>query len=130
LADQQYPDRTSGAVQGAGGRINVINQGFEQYATLIGSSGGGAAAVAQVCPILELDIGPIFLNLHGLPSPMHYLDDASALVDVVVILSLFWSAFIGNLAFLRVLRTVRLLRSYNVLGRLKQLLPAVRRHEG
>jgi voltage-gated potassium channel len=61
--------------------------------------------------------------------PMHYLDNAAALVDVVVILSLFWSAWGGNLPFLRVLRTVRLLRSYNVLGRLKQLSPAVRRHE-
>ena len=61
--------------------------------------------------------------------PMHYLDNAAALIDIVVILSLFWSALIGNLAFLRVLRTARLLRSYNVLGRLKQLFPAVRRHE-
>jgi voltage-gated potassium channel len=62
--------------------------------------------------------------------PMHHLDNAAALVDVVVILSLFWSALAGgNLAFLRVLRTVRLLRSYNVLGRLKQLSPAMRRHE-
>jgi voltage-gated potassium channel len=61
--------------------------------------------------------------------PMDYLDNAAALIDVIVILSLFLSAIVGNLAFLRILRTVRLLRSYNVLGRLKQLSPAVRRHE-
>jgi voltage-gated potassium channel len=61
--------------------------------------------------------------------PMHYLDNAAALIDVVVILSLFWSALFSNLAFLRVARTARLLRSYNVLGRLKQLSPAIRRHE-
>ena len=61
--------------------------------------------------------------------PMHYLDNAAALVDIGVILSLFLSALVGNLAFLRVLRTVRLLRSYNVLGRLKRLVPAVRRNE-
>ena len=48
---------------------------------------------------------------------------------MVVILSLFLSASGGNLAFLRVLRTVRLLRSYIVLGRLKKLFPAVRRHQ-
>jgi voltage-gated potassium channel len=60
--------------------------------------------------------------------PMHYLDNAAALIDIMVILSLFLSAFVGNLAFLRVLRTVRLLRSYNVLGRLKKLFPAVRRN--
>ena len=61
--------------------------------------------------------------------PMHYLDNAAALVDLVVILSLFLSALVGNLAFLRILRTVRLLRSYNVLGQLKKLSPAVRRNE-
>jgi voltage-gated potassium channel len=61
--------------------------------------------------------------------PMHYLDNGAAMVDLAVIASLFFSAFAGNLAFLRVLRTVRLLRSYNVLGRLKKLSPAVRRNE-
>ena len=39
------------------------------------------------------------------------------------------SALAVNLAFLRVLRTVRLLRSYNVLGQLGRLFPAVRRNE-
>jgi voltage-gated potassium channel len=73
---------------------------------------------------LEL-LGRMLAHRH----PMHYLDNAAALVDVVVVASLFLSALVGNLAFLRVLRTVRLLRSYNVLGRLKKRLPAVRRNE-
>jgi voltage-gated potassium channel len=59
--------------------------------------------------------------------PMRYLDNAAALADALVVLSLVWSAFGANLAFLRVLRTARLLRSYNMLGRLKRLSPAVRR---
>ncbi len=61
--------------------------------------------------------------------PMHYLDNGAALLDLVVIASLLLSALLGNLAFLRVLRTLRLLRSYNVLGQLKRLSPAVRRNE-
>ncbi len=61
--------------------------------------------------------------------PMHYLDNGAAVVDLTVIVSLFVSALGANLGFLRVLRTVRLLRSYNVLGRLKKLSPAVRRNE-
>jgi voltage-gated potassium channel len=61
--------------------------------------------------------------------PMRYLDNASAMVDLVVVLSLLASPLIGNLAFLRVLRTLRLLRSYSVLGRLKKWSPTVRRHE-
>ena len=61
--------------------------------------------------------------------PMHYLDNTAALVDLAVIGSLFASALGANLAFLRLLRTARLLRSYNLLGRLKKLSPAVARNE-
>jgi voltage-gated potassium channel len=60
--------------------------------------------------------------------PMAYLDNGAALVDLVVIGSLFVSALGGNLGFLRVLRTVRLVRSYNVLGQLKRRFPPVRRN--
>ncbi len=60
--------------------------------------------------------------------PMAYLDNGAALVDLVVIGSLFVSALGGNLGFLRVLRTVRLVRSYNVLGQLKRRFPLVRRN--
>lgn len=59
--------------------------------------------------------------------PMRFLDNGAAMIDLVVIASLLWSALGENLAFLRVLRTVRLLRSYNVLGQLKKLFPVVRR---
>ncbi|MFO1069059.1 MAG: ion channel [Geminicoccaceae bacterium] len=62
--------------------------------------------------------------------PMAYLDNASAMIDLAVITSLFVGFLLGdNLAFLRVLRTVRLLRSYNVLGQLKRRFAVVRRHE-
>ena len=61
--------------------------------------------------------------------PMHFLENGAAMVDLVVIASLFVSALGANLGFLRVLRTVRLLRSYNLLGRLKKLSPAVARNE-
>jgi voltage-gated potassium channel len=61
--------------------------------------------------------------------PMAYVDNGAALLDLVVMASLFASALGANLAFLRVLRTLRLLRSYNVLGRLKRLYPSVRRNE-
>ncbi len=61
--------------------------------------------------------------------PMRYIDNGAAVIDLVVIASLFISALGGNLGFLRVLRTVRLLRSYNVLGRLKKQFPVVRRNQ-
>src|ERR687894_614404 len=70
-------------------------------------------------------LGRMFAHRH----PMQYLDNGAAMIDLVVIASLFVSALGANLGFMRVLRTVRLLRSYYVLGRLKRLFPAVRRNE-
>ncbi len=70
-------------------------------------------------------LGRMFAHRH----PMAYLDNAAALVDLLVIASLFVSALGGNLGFLRILRTARLIRSYNVLGQLKRLFPVVRRNE-
>jgi voltage-gated potassium channel len=61
--------------------------------------------------------------------PMSYLNNGAALMDLVVVASLFVSALGTSLGFLRILRTVRLLRSYNVLGQLKNRVPAVRRNE-
>jgi voltage-gated potassium channel len=61
--------------------------------------------------------------------PMHYLENGAALLDGAVICSMFVSALGTNLGFLRILRTVRLLRSYNVFGRLKRLSPTVARNE-
>lgn len=60
--------------------------------------------------------------------PIRYLDSAAAMLDLVVIASLFVSALGANLGFLRVLRTVRLLRSYNVFGQLKTRFPRLRRN--
>ncbi len=66
--------------------------------------------------VVDLLLG-IFLALEFLGRmlahrhPMAYLDNGAALVDLVVIASLFISALGVNLGFLRVLRTVRLLRS-------------------
>ncbi len=73
---------------------------------------------------LEL-LGRMLAHRH----PMHFFDNGAAIIDVLVVVSLFISALGANLGFLRILRTVRLLRSYNVLGRLKGRIPAVRRNE-
>jgi voltage-gated potassium channel len=84
--------------------------------------------------VVDLLLG-IFLALEFLGRmlahrhPMAYVDNGAAVVDLVVIASLFISALGANLGFLRVLRTVRLLRSYNVLGQLKKRFPAVRHNE-
>lgn len=58
-----------------------------------------------------------------------YLLQIATIADVVVIVSLVVELAVENLAFLRILRALRLLRSYHVLGDLKRRFGFVRRHE-
>ena len=51
------------------------------------------------------------------------------MTDVVVILSLVLAVFVENLAFLRIVRTLRLLRSYHLLRDLRTDSPWFRLHE-
>ena len=89
----------SGVVQGAGGRVNVTNQPFEQYATLVGPPAIGAALVPQaVCPILDLDIGPIFLNLLGLVIDLSAINlDITAVSEAGALLGNLLCALVGLL---------------------------------
>lgn len=52
--------------------------------------------------------------------PLRFLRSFTAICDVIVIVSLFASAFIDNLGFLRVIRMLRLLRSYQVVKDLRR----------
>lgn len=52
--------------------------------------------------------------------PVRFLYSFTAITDLLVILSLFASAFIDNLGFLRVVRMLRLLRSYHVVKDLRR----------
>ncbi len=51
------------------------------------------------------------------------------IADVIVIISMFAASFADNLGFLRVLRALRLFRSYHVLGMLRRHSGWVRRNE-
>lgn len=58
-----------------------------------------------------------------------HLLSISALADLVVIVSLLLPFFIENLAFLRIARALRLLRSYHLLRDLRRDSPWFRQHE-
>lgn len=58
-----------------------------------------------------------------------YVVQLNSLLDVVVIFSLLAPAFIENMAFLRVVRVLRLLRSYIVLRQLRERFMFFRVHE-
>ncbi len=60
---------------------------------------------------------------------LRYLRQLPTLADIVVIISLVGTFIFENLAYLRVLRALRLMRSYHVLNTLRDLSPAFRRNE-
>lgn len=61
--------------------------------------------------------------------PVRHLLRPVTIADLIVIVSLLAPLLLENLAFFRVLRAVRVLRSYHVLGMLRRRYPAVRRNE-
>jgi len=63
------------------------------------------------------------------PSRWQYLTELETLADIIVIVSLLSVAIAGNFAFLRVLRSLRLLRSYHVLREARQRYAFFARHE-
>ncbi len=74
---------------------------------------------------IELLLGFLFLadyiaRLYISERRIAHIFKPLAIADIIVILSLFVPALAGNFAFLRVLRTLRLLRSYHVLWELKK----------
>lgn len=69
------------------------------------------------------------LRLAAAHRPVRAVFEFTAVTDLVVILSLLASAFIDNLAFLRVVRMLRLLRSYHLLKELRDASAFFRRNE-
>lgn len=63
------------------------------------------------------------------PNRINYLSQFTSWADIFVIISLIVPALAENFAFLRVLRAVRLLRSYHVLRELRSQYPVFKRNE-
>jgi voltage-gated potassium channel len=70
-------------------------------------------------------IARLYISKHRLQDVLHPV----GLADLVVILSLFASALTENFVFLRLIRALRLLRSYHVLKTLRRQSRFVRLHE-
>ena len=84
--------------------------------------------------ILDLVVAALLLiefaaRLYAEPARREALLSFTTLADVVVILSLLLAAFAENLAFLRIVRALRLLRSYHLLRDLRTQSPWFRLHE-
>ncbi len=82
---------------------------------------------------IEFGLGILLLlefvaRMLAAPDARRHLLLPSSLADLLVIAALLLPAVVENFAFLRILRAVRLLRSYHLLGRLRRHSPFVRRH--
>jgi voltage-gated potassium channel len=78
---------------------------------------------------IALGLGLDFVaRLYVSPRPLQWLRQPMALVDLVVLASLLLPALAPNLGFLRLLRALRLVGSYNVLLALEAEVPWVRRN--
>jgi voltage-gated potassium channel len=73
--------------------------------------------------------GDFVLRAWIAPRPVRHLLRPATVADLIVIVSLLAPAVIENLGFLRVLRALRLARSYHVLGLLRQRSPFVCHNE-
>ncbi|MEP1932185.1 MAG: ion transporter [Roseibium sp.] len=79
-----------------------------------------------IAAVLTLDY---FARLIAAPTWSRYFFSFTSLADVVVIISLIVPAFFENFAFLRVVRMLRLLRSYHLLNELRETSNWFRRNE-
>ncbi|CAN5901173.1 potassium channel family protein [soil metagenome] len=68
-------------------------------------------------------------RLYAEPSRRNHVLSLTMLADIVVIVSLLLPAVLDNLAFLRIARALRLLRSYHLLRDLRTDSPWFRQHE-
>jgi voltage-gated potassium channel len=83
---------------------------------------------------LELALGLILLadllaRVYIDTRPLALLLKPLTVADAIVVFSMLAAAFTDNLGFLRVLRTLRVLRSYHVIGMLRRHSPWLRRNE-
>ena len=79
--------------------------------------------------LIAIGLGADFLaRLYISPRPLQYLRQPMALIDMVVLASLLLPALAPNLGFLRLLRALRLLRSYNILLVLEAEAPFLRKN--
>ena len=67
-------------------------------------------------------------RLYVSPQPLQYLRQPMAIVDMIVLASLLLPALAPNLGFLRLLRALRLVGTYNVLAALESEVPFVHRN--
>jgi voltage-gated potassium channel len=106
--------------------FDVFTVGFFLIVSFVHEAGWIVAVDVAIALVLALDFGTRFwISRH----PLRHLAQPVTIADAIVIFSLLAPALTENFGFLRVLRALRLVRSYHVLGLLRQRSAFVRRNE-
>lgn len=105
--------------------FDLITVTFFLVTTFLPDSPWILAADIVIAVGLALDFAA---RLYISPRPLQYLRQPTAIVDLIVLASLLLPALAPNLGFLRLLRAVRLVGSYNVLLLVEREVPFVRRN--
>ena len=105
--------------------FDLLTVSFFLVTTFLPLAGWIQVADHVIAFVLALEFAA---RLYISPRPLQYLAQPMAIVDLVVLASLLVPALAANLGFLRLLRALRLVRSYNVLNVIERRVPFVRRN--
>ena len=106
--------------------FDLVTISFFVVSSFMDSSPWMIIADIFVGAVLTVDLVARFLIAR---SRWQYFFELETLADIIVILSLLSIAIAGNFAFLRVLRALRLLRSYHILREMRMRYAVFARHE-
>ncbi|MCB1885220.1 MAG: ion transporter [Geminicoccaceae bacterium] len=119
-------DRDAALFQYALLAFDVATIAFFLTVSFVHEGGWIVALDILIGAVLALDF---VLRTWVAESPWRHLLRPTTLADAVVVVALIAPAFVAEFAFLRVLRAIRLLRSYHVLGLLRRRFHWVRENE-
>jgi voltage-gated potassium channel len=119
-------DRTAVRFRFALLTFDLVTIGFFVASSTIPLSPWLFAADLVIAGVLSVDL---LARLAIAPRRLRFVSDPVTVADVVVIGTLVASPFIDNWAFLRVLRAMRLLRSYHVIRDLRRRFPFFSRNQ-
>jgi voltage-gated potassium channel len=105
--------------------FDLLTVTFFLATTFLPLSGWLLAADMVIAAGLALEFAA---RLYVSPQPLQYLRQPMAIVDMIVLASLLLPALAPNLGFLRLLRALRLVGTYNVLAALESEVPFVHRN--
>ena len=106
--------------------FDLVTIGFFLVVSFVHEAGWIVALDILIGAVLALDF---VLRAWVAKSPRRHLLRPTTIADAIVVFALVAPAFVAEFAFLRVLRAIRLLRSYHVLGLLRRRSHWVRENE-